>query len=112
MLCMEIVAVGKVGTSSPDDNWRKLWRRVLASDLVREGGIVRTYYFDIQDGVPVRDITGMLFSTDIEAIEHSKQLARRFSHDPRFKDPDHSIVVLSESGTEIHRELLTSTLQT
>jgi hypothetical protein len=54
----------------------------------------------------------MRFSTDIEAIEHSKQLARRFSHDPRFKDPDHSIVVLSESGTEIHRELLASTLET
>ena len=44
------------------------------------------------------------FFTDTGAIEHSKELAQRFSHDPRLKDPIHSIIVLSESGTEIHRE--------
>jgi hypothetical protein len=72
---------------------------------MRDGGsIMPTYYFDMQDGVPVRDRTGLQFRTDVDAIEHSKLLARRFSHDPRRKEPIHSIVVLSESGTEIHRE--------
>jgi hypothetical protein len=31
-------------------------------------------------------------------------LARRFSHDPRRKDPIGSIAVIDESGCEIHRE--------
>jgi hypothetical protein len=65
-----------------------------------------TYYIDMQDGVPIRDITGLQFPADTAAIEHGKELARRFIHDPRRKDPIHSIVVLSESGAEIHREPL------
>jgi hypothetical protein len=65
---------------------------------------MRTYYFDMKDGVPIRDTTGLQFPTDKAAIEHSKELARRFSHDPRRKDPIHSIIVLHESGTEIHSE--------
>ena len=63
-----------------------------------------TYYFDMKDGVPIRDRTGLQFPTDAEAIEHSKELAQRFSHDPRRKDPIQTIIVLAESGTEIHRE--------
>jgi hypothetical protein len=63
-----------------------------------------TYYFDMQDGVPIRDRKGLQFPTNTGAIEHSKELARRFSHDPMRKEPIHSIIVLSESGTEIHRE--------
>jgi hypothetical protein len=63
-----------------------------------------TYYFDMKDGIPIRDRTGLQFPTDADAIEHSKKLARQFSHDPRRKDPINSIIVLSESGTEIHRE--------
>jgi hypothetical protein len=65
---------------------------------------VRTYYFDLKDGVPIRDRKGLQFPTGADAIEHSKELARRFSHDHRRKDPIHSIVVIDESGTEIHRE--------
>ena len=44
---------------------------------------MRTYYFDVHDGVPIRDITGLQFRTNSGAIEHSKELARRFSHDHR-----------------------------
>jgi hypothetical protein len=65
---------------------------------------MRTYYFDVHDGVPIRDITGLQFRTNSGAIEHSKELARRFSHDHRLKDPVRSIIVLDESGMEIHRE--------
>jgi len=67
---------------------------------------MRTYYFDMKDGVPIRDRTGVQFRTGADAIEHSKMLARQFSHDPRRKDPIRAIVVLDESGTEIHREMV------
>ena len=63
-----------------------------------------TYYFDMKDGVPIRDRTGLSFPTDAGAIEHSKELARRFSHDPQRKDPIQSIIVVGESGAEIHCE--------
>ena len=69
-----------------------------------EDCFVRTYYFDMQDGVPIRDITGLQFRTNTGAIEHSKELARRFGRDHRRKDPIRSIIVLDKSGKEIHRE--------
>ena len=69
-----------------------------------EDCFVRTYYFDMQDGVPIRDIAGLQFRTNTGAIEHSKELARRFSNDHRRKDPIRSIIVLDKSGKEIHRE--------
>jgi len=65
---------------------------------------MRTYYFDIKDGVPARDRTGIEFPTAGGAIEHSKELARRLSGDPKLNDPDLFISVLDESGAEIHRE--------
>ena len=65
---------------------------------------MRTYYFDMQDGVPIRDIAGLQFRTNTGAIEHSKELARRFGRDYRLEDPIHSIIVLDKSGKEIHRE--------
>jgi hypothetical protein len=66
--------------------------------------MMRTYYFDIKDGVPIRDRTGIEFPTAAGAIEHSKELARRLRGDIRLNDPDLSIRVVDESGTEIHRE--------
>jgi hypothetical protein len=65
---------------------------------------MRTYYFDIKDGVPTRDKRGLEFPTVSAAIEHSKNLARKLRDDPRTKDPALSVVVIDESGTEIHRE--------
>jgi len=65
---------------------------------------MKTYYFDMQDGAPVRDRRGLEFRTDSQAIEHSKELARRFSHEHPVKDDKLSIIVLNESGKEIHRE--------
>ena len=69
-----------------------------------EDCFMRTYYFDMQDGVPIRDITGLQFRTNTGAIEHSKELARRFGRDHRLEDPIRSIIVLDKSGKEIHRE--------
>jgi hypothetical protein len=65
---------------------------------------MRTYYFDLIDGVPTRDRQGLEFLTMSGAIDHSKDIARRLRADPRCKDSGLSIVVLDESGTEIHRE--------
>lgn len=63
-----------------------------------------TYYFDMKDGVPIRDRVGQEFPTDLHAIEHSKPIAHRFSHEHPIKDRNLWIEVVSESGTEIHRE--------
>jgi hypothetical protein len=65
---------------------------------------MRTYYFDMRGGVPSRDRTGLEFETMTGAIEHSKEVARRLRDDPRISDRSLFIVVIDESGTEIHRE--------
>ena len=65
---------------------------------------MRTYYFDLQDGVPTRDRRGIEFAAISGAIAHSKDLARQLRADPKSKKLPLSIVVLDESGTEIHRE--------
>lgn len=65
---------------------------------------MRTYYFDIKDGVPTRDKRGLDFPTISAAIEHSRNLAQKIRDDPQSRDPALSIVVIDESGTEIHRE--------
>lgn len=65
---------------------------------------MRTYYFDTKDGVPTRDREGLKFLNAVGAIEHSKELARLLRQEPRLKDPSLAIIVLNESGTEVHRE--------
>jgi hypothetical protein len=58
----------------------------------------------MKDGAAVRDRVGTDFPTPAHAIEHSKELARRISKEHPDRDPDLSIVVVSEDGAEIHRE--------
>jgi hypothetical protein len=65
---------------------------------------MRTYYFDMKDGVPVRDNRGINFSRASEAIDHSKKLAAGIRGQTRKRDADLAIVVTDESGSEIHRE--------
>jgi hypothetical protein len=65
---------------------------------------MRTYYFDMKDGVPTRDRKGLEFPNATGAIEHSKELARLLRNDTRLKDPALAIVVVDESGAEVHRE--------
>lgn len=67
---------------------------------------MRTYYFDIRDGIPIRDRKGLEFSTAGGAIAHSKTLARQMHDDPRAGGRAFSIVVIDQSGAEIHRELV------
>jgi hypothetical protein len=65
---------------------------------------MRTYYFDIKDGIPSRDRQGIEFASAGGAIEHSKELARRLRSDNRLGDAGLAIGVVDESGAEIHRE--------
>jgi hypothetical protein len=65
---------------------------------------MQTYYFGMKGGAPIRDRVALDFPTDLQAIEHSRNIARRFSHEHPAKDGNLCIVVLNESGTEIHRE--------
>jgi hypothetical protein len=64
---------------------------------------MRTYYFDMKDGVP-KPGRGLEFATTGGAIEHSRELARRLRRDPRITDRSLSIVVIDEAGEAVHRE--------
>lgn len=66
--------------------------------------MMRTYYFDLKDGVPVRDRHGLNFASPGAAIAHSKDLAQRLRNERSIQDPQLTIRVLDESGTEVHRE--------
>ena len=63
-----------------------------------------TYYFDLKDGVPVRDRTGLNLVSDGAAIAHSKSLAHTVRQEKPDGNQDLRIVVVDESGREIHRE--------
>ena len=65
---------------------------------------MRTYYFDLKDGVPQRDRMGMELSGVAAAIEHSKNLARQLRGNHRANDLGLYVSVVDESGAEIHRE--------
>jgi hypothetical protein len=64
---------------------------------------VQTFYFDMKDGVPVRDRIGKQFRLNSEAIEYSKALAEHFRSELH-AEPDLMVVVIDESGREVHRE--------
>lgn len=65
---------------------------------------MRTYFFDVKDGVPVRHKGGLQFPTEAAAIEHSQQIARLLRGDPRNIHLGLYISVIDESGAEVHRE--------
>ncbi|MET4177317.1 hypothetical protein ABIB99_008441 [Bradyrhizobium sp. LA6.1] len=65
---------------------------------------MRTYYFDIKDRVPIRDKSGLEFVSDGAAIAYSKSLADKMRRENPKGHPELRIVVLDESGREVHRE--------
>ena len=65
---------------------------------------MKIYYFDTRDGVPIRDRHGREFASSLAAIEHSKELAKKVRGERRKNNRDLCIVVIDESGSEIHRE--------
>jgi hypothetical protein len=67
---------------------------------------VQTFFFDMKDGVPLRDRIGIEFNTNLEAIEHSQVLAQHFRDDSLTDDQDLEISVVNALGREIHREFV------
>ena len=67
---------------------------------------MQTFFFDMKDGVPLRDRTGIAFDGNVEAIAHSRVLARHFRDDSLRDDQDLEISVVNASGREIHREFV------
>ena len=67
---------------------------------------IQTFYFDVKDGVPIRDRVGMQFKRNSEAIAHSKELAARLRRERPRSDPGLIVSVLDQSGREIHQEMV------
>lgn len=66
---------------------------------------MQTFFFDMKDGVPMRDRVGIDFKNDLEAIEHCK-LAQPFRDGSLLDDQDLEISVVNSGGREIHREFV------
>jgi hypothetical protein len=64
------------------------------------------FFFDMKDGVPLRDRIGIEFNTNLEAIEHSHVLAQHFRDDSLTDDQDLEISVVNALGREIHRKFV------
>ena len=67
------------------------------------------YFFDLKDGIPVRDRQGHDCSSDDEAIENATFIAQRIGTErPEYVGKGHYISVVNEAGQEIHRAPISS----
>jgi hypothetical protein len=64
------------------------------------------FFFDMKDGVPMRDRIGLQFKTNADAIEHCEALAQHFFDESLTNDPNLEISVVNALGREIHREFV------
>jgi hypothetical protein len=67
---------------------------------------MQKFYFDMKDGVPMRDRVGVAFKTNAEAISHCGVLALEFRNNSLRDDQDLEITVVNALGREIHREFV------
>jgi hypothetical protein len=67
---------------------------------------MQKFFFDLKDGVPLRDRVGVDFKTDAEAIAHCGILAEHWYKDSLINDQDLEISVVNSVGREIHREFV------
>lgn len=67
---------------------------------------MQKFYFDMKDGVPMRDKVGTDFRGNLEAIEHCRELAQHFRDNSLRDDKDLQISVVNALGREIHREFV------
>jgi hypothetical protein len=67
---------------------------------------VRKFFFDMKDGVPLRDLVGVEFGTNAEAITHCKEMAQYFRDNSLRDDQDLEIAVVNETGREIYRQFV------
>jgi Mg-chelatase subunit ChlD len=69
-----------------------------------QGNFMKRFYFDLSDGVPVRDNGGIELDTLLDAKKHSRKFADLLRRDGRLRDPNLAVIVLDASGSEVHRE--------
>ena len=67
---------------------------------------MQKFFFDMIDGVSMRDRVGIDFKGNLEAIAHCKELAEHFRDDSLRDDQDLEISVVNAAGREIHREFV------
>ncbi len=67
---------------------------------------MRKFFFDMKDGVPLRDRVGIEFNTNADAIKHCKEIAQHFRNNSLRDDQDLEILVVNEIGREIYREFV------
>ena len=65
---------------------------------------MKTYYFDLKNGIPLQDRIGLRFAVPSQAIEHSKTISLKLRSDSRISDPHLCVLVFDEAGREMHRE--------
>ena len=81
----------------------KAW---LAAHTTTEMIPMQKFFFDMKDGVPMRDQIGIEFKTNAEAIVHCKELAQHWSDESWRDDKDLEISVVNSIGREIHKEFV------
>jgi uncharacterized protein DUF6894 len=67
---------------------------------------MQKFFFDMKDGVPMRDQIGIEFNTNAEAIVHCKELAQHWRDESWRDDKDLEISVVNSLGREIHKEFV------
>ena len=67
---------------------------------------MQKFFFDMKDGVPLRDSVGLEFKTNADAIAHCKILAQHFRDESLRDDQDLEISVVNALGREIHRQFV------
>ena len=67
---------------------------------------MQTFFFDMKDGVPMRDRVGVKLKGNAEAIVHCKELAQHIRDGSLRDDQDLEIAVVNSLGREIHREFV------
>jgi hypothetical protein len=67
---------------------------------------MQIYFFDLKDGIPLRDRVGVEFNTNADAIAHCEALAQHFRDESLRNDQDMEISVVNALGREIHRQFV------
>jgi hypothetical protein len=78
----------------------------LAAHTTTEMTSMQTFFFDMKDGVPMRDRIGIEFNTNAEAILHCQELAQHWRDESLRDDKDLEISVVNSLGREIYKEFV------
>jgi len=81
----------------------KAW---LAAHTPTEMIPMQKFFFDMKDGLPMRDKIGIEFVTNAEAIAHCNELAQHWRDESLRDDKDLEISVVNSVGQEIHKEFV------